>query len=73
MFTVSHPIFPPLSSVVLISHEFKTCIDDSPPAQVSTDAAQKFSVPGHDSRLQSEHAVAPPCCEYLSSPIVLNE
>lgn len=41
--------------------------------QVSTNAPQKFGVPGDDSRLQSEHAVPPPCCEYWSIMFVLNE
>lgn len=60
-------------TVILSSRRLKICIDDPPPSQVSTDAAQKFSVPRHDSRLQSEHAVSPPCCEYWSMLIVLNE
>lgn len=47
-------------------------IDDFALSQVSTDAAQKFSVPGHNSRLQSEYAVSPPRCEYLSMLIVLS-
>lgn len=51
----------------------KACNDDCPPAQVSTDAAQKFSLPCNDSRLQSEHAVSPPCCEYWLLLLVLRE
>lgn len=34
--------------------------------KVPTNAPQKFGLPGHDSRLQSEHAVSAPCCEYWS-------
>lgn len=60
-------------SLFKVHIDSKTCNDDCPPAQVSTDAAQKFSLPCNDSRLQSEHAVSPPCCEYWLLLLVLRE